>query len=152
MDNAIIALLVGAFGLIGVIGVALLIAAVVVYVRARAGGRGAIPVQAEVYDHGSYVDRGQQMYFPRYRAVLADGQVVTGQGTMASNAAPIPVGSRVNLVYDASDPKSPLREPGMSLVSMILVASFAGIGVMMVGTSFSLVVWVLAQVAGHAHR
>jgi hypothetical protein len=119
-------IVVGAFGLVGLLlwGIALAF-----IIQARAGVRGGIPVQGEVYDYSEYVDRGQVMYSPRFRAQV-DGVMVTGVGQTATNWKRPPLGTQVSLVYVRGD-EAPLRERGVPTGTLI-----ASIVLFLVGGSF----------------
>jgi hypothetical protein len=105
---------IGGYGFAGLVCWAV---ALGMYLSARAGVRGGVPVQGEVYDHSHYVDRGQPMYSPLFRAMV-DGGMVTGVGQTATNWKRPAVGTRVDLVYVAGA-EVPLREKGVPLATLI---------------------------------
>jgi hypothetical protein len=116
-------------------GILLWVIAVVLFVRQRSGGRGGVDVLGEVYEHRGYISRGQQMYVPRYRAVV-NGQTLTCDGTTATNWKRPPVGTQVKLVHVPADAETPLRERGLPmgiLVGVILLTVF-GTGFLVMGT------------------
>jgi hypothetical protein len=106
-------------GVFGFVGILLWIIALVLVLQARAGVRGGVPVQGEVYDHSEYIDRGQTMYCPLFRAQI-DGAMVIGTGQTATNWKRPRVGTRVNLVF-VRGAEVPLRERGIP--TGILIAS-----------------------------
>ena len=122
-------------GLFLIPGILLWITALVLLLKARAGGRGGVDVQGEVYEHRSYISHGRQMHYPRFRAVV-NGQTITCEGTTATSWKRPPIGTPVKLVHVASDPETPLRERGVPTGALIAAIScmVCGAGLLTVGT------------------
>ncbi len=116
-------------------GVLFWVIALVLFLRGRSGGRGGIDVEGEVYAHGDYVSRGQQMFFPKFRAVV-NGQTLLGNGTTATTWQRPPVGTKVKLVHVPGDAEIPLRERGVptgTLIGIVMLLVF-GTAFLVIGT------------------
>jgi len=84
-------------------------------------------VMGEVTGFGSYVSRGQTMYYAHYRVVLGDGRSVTGRSAMAKNWQSPSVGTKVPLVYRGDRPEQPLGEMGFAQYLLTIIMFGVGL-------------------------
>ena len=64
----------------------------------------AIPVTGEVVSYREIPDGDSTRYVPRIRFVTATGDIVTVGGQLAGTSRRFPIGAKVPMVYDPSEP------------------------------------------------
>jgi Protein of unknown function (DUF3592) len=64
----------------------------------------AIPVTGEVVSYREIPDGDSTRYVPRIRFVTAAGDIVTVGGQLAGTSRRFPIGAKVPMVYDPSEP------------------------------------------------
>jgi hypothetical protein len=64
----------------------------------------AIPVTGEVVSYREIPDGDSTRYLPRIRFVTATGEIVTVGGQLAGTSRRFPIGAKVPMVYDPSEP------------------------------------------------